>query len=131
MRFISQKEKREEYMKRRRQTIQGAIVGMWLGAALFNGATVWSGDSGSSGTTQRFRGTVQGAAPQVTAKQSAPGTSMRFAVTPPASGVSKEDVPSAGSTLRFASPISSGVDQSVQRGMVDVKENEEERGTFN
>jgi hypothetical protein len=56
---------------------------------------------------------------------------MRFAVTPPASGVSKEDVPSAGSTLRFASPISSGVDQSVQRGMVDVKENEEERGTFN
>jgi hypothetical protein len=56
---------------------------------------------------------------------------MRFAVTPPGSGVSKEAVPSAGSTLRFASPISSGVDQSVQHGMVDGKENEEERERFN
>ena len=120
-------------MKRHRHIIQKTIVSMWLGVALFNSAAVWAGDSGNLGSTQRFRGVVQaqGNVPQVTAKQSAPGTSLRFAAHSPTSEVSKGTATAAGSTMRFASPISGGADQSVRPGMVDVQENGGERGTFN
>jgi hypothetical protein len=104
---------------------------MWLGVALFNSAAVWAGDSGDLGTTQQFRGTVQEASPQVTTKQSAPGTSLRFAANSLTSEVSKRTATAAGSTMRFASPLSKGTDRSLRHGLVDVKENEAERGTFN
>ena len=120
-------------MKRQRTIIQHAIVGLGLAVVLFNGATARAGDSGNAGTTQRFRGTEQGyrAVPQVTAKQATPGTSLRFAAHSPTSEVSKGTATAAGSTMRFASPISGGADQSVRPGMVDVQENGGERGTFN
>lgn len=124
-------------MKRHGYVVQRTIVGMWLGVALFNSATVWATDSENVGTTQRFRGVEQEhrAVPQVTAKQAAPGTSLRFAAESPASEAPKNLTAPAGSTMRFASPMSRGADQPLRQGMVDVKENGEEigeeRGTFN
>lgn len=120
-------------MTQRRHLRQGTMVAMWVGIALFNGAAVWAGDSKNLGTTQRFRGVEQGqrAVPQVTAKQAAPGTSMRFAVMPRASEASKDVVVPAGSTMRFASPISGGADHAVRRGMVDAKEDGGAKGMFN
>ena len=120
-------------MKRQRTIIQHAIVGLGLAVVLFNGATARAGDSGNAGTTQRFRGTEQGdrAVPQVTAKQAAPGTSLRFAAKSPASEASNDGAAPAGSTMRFASPIAGEADQSVRHGMVDVKEEGGRKGTFN
>lgn len=120
-------------MTQRRHLRQGTMAAMWVGIALFNGAAVWAGDSKNLGTTQRFRGVEQGqrAVPQVTAKQAAPGTSLLFAAPAVSSDVAKEVTPGAGSTMRFASPISGGADRSVRHGMVDVKEEEGEKGTFN
>ncbi|HSE59684.1 MAG TPA: hypothetical protein VLA99_13355 [Nitrospiraceae bacterium] len=120
-------------MTQRRHLRQGTMVAMWVGIALFNGAAVWAGDSGSAGTTQRFRGTVQGqgAVPEVIAKQAAPGTSLLFAAPAVSSDVAKEVTLGAGSTMRFASPISGGADRSARHGMVDVKEDGGAKGTFN
>jgi hypothetical protein len=56
---------------------------------------------------------------------------LRLAAHSPTSEVSKGAATAAGSTMRFASPISGGADQSVRPGMVDVQENGGERGTFN
>lgn len=113
--------------------INRTIIGLGLGMVLCSGASAWAGDSKNLGTTQRFRGVEQGqrAVPQVTAKQAAPGTSMRFAVMPRASEASKDVVVPAGSTMRFASPISGGADHAVRRGMVDAKEDGGAKGMFN
>lgn len=113
--------------------INRTIIGLGLGMVLCSGASAWEGDSKNLGTTQRFRGVEQGqrAVPQVTAKQAAPGTSLLFAAPAVSSDVAKEVTPGAGSTMRFASPISGGADRSVRHGMVDVKEEEGEKGTFN
>lgn len=119
-------------MKRAHTSIQGTIIGMWLGIALFNGAMVWAGDSGSAGTTQRFRGMARGPAPQVTAEQTRARTSMRFAAMPPASGVSKEVATLGGSTLRFALPAAGSSDESRKLdGLVDSKGDNDQGSTFN